>query len=622
MIRLPLLAMIAVLALASPASAAYGDYVIDGNAIDVQGTVHTDSVDLTDDVIDGKEDRPGEWKFPNNGATGKVNFASIGYATDETPDASLLYLHFTRHDLNGNASLGFVLHQSRATLPNGAPCNTVGDVLIGFNGTASTALAMDVRYWTVPEGADQNCAPVGTWAEGDAIDDTVAKGVLKGKFGEAILDLDKLAAAVNIGAPCEYFTSLSAHSRQSGSSGSSELGDFVAGRNLSIAACNPGDPEVPVPAKPTLVADSGCHADGIANLSGTGDKGSQVQVTEQGVGTVGLAIVGDDGTWSLPVHGLADGTHSFTARARAIDSSATPPKFSAPSASTDAVSVDVDKTAPAVALTAAAGGPGEVGFVGTAEPGATITVTEGDAIVATTQADGAGNWSVVAPAEAGRHSYVVRAADACGNASTTGDTDGDGADGVTLDVTPAVSGQLPETGVPPTTPETDCSMKAFRVIISKDEKRVKRVTFLVDGKKLKVVRKRNAKGQFAAKVDPSKFKAGRHQIVAKLKLRNGKTRKVKHRSFTVCGVSKCASRLKFWMPIRRVSGDAYRSATATVAGKKAKVVKRGGRLGVKVNLVGKPKGAYKVRVTAVTESGRTVKRSRTIRTCGLKKPAA
>ena len=613
MARLFSVIFLALLALAAPASASIDDYVIGDGAVDVEGTVYTDAVDSTDDVLDGKENQPGAWTFATSGATGKVNFATVGFAVDETEDDSFLYLHFTRADLTGNASIGFVLRQSRATLPNGAPCFTPGDVLIGFNGTGTAVL--DARRWV----AAGDCATTGAWeASGPALDAATATGVLNGTFGEAAIDLGRLATAAGISSPCEYFTSITAHSRQSGSSGSSELGDYVAPRNLSVAACkDPGGGEdTTPPADPTISAEAGCNADGSVTLTGTASADTALVQVREGTAGRGQAIPAADGTWSVTVADVPTGAHTYNARA--FDSA----NNVSGTASADAT---VDTTAPALTVTAAAGGPGQVGFVGTGEPGATITISEGDAIIATLTADGDGNWSTIVGATAGDHTYAVRASDGCGNTTAAGDIDGDGQDGVKLVVTPADSGNLGETGGPGTPPDggvsPTCATKPFRILISKDEKRVKRVKFLVDGKKLKVVRKRDAKGRFTTMVDPSKFKPGTHQIVAKLKLRNGKTRRVKHRSFTVCGVGKCTSRLSFWMPIRRVSGDPYTKASATVAGKQAKVTRRGGRLGVKVNLIGKPKGAYKVRVRAVTESGRKVTRVRTIRTCGLKKPA-
>ena len=662
MARLLPLLVFALLALAAPASASVGGYDGTDGVLDTAGTTQTDATGGGDDILSGKELAPSGWDLTTGAASGKADFSQFGYAVTETAGDSFLYLHFGLVGDTGNVHAGFELHQSRAAYVTNSgdavPCRTDGDVLIAYDGNA-TEVALAVYRWDGVAGSGTAACPdggEGEWLGGDA--GATAEGRLAGSFGEAAIDLSGLAALLDVAAPCEYFTSVSAHSRNSGSSETAQLGDIVSPLDLSVASCSPGDPAVTPPSAPTLVASGGCHADGAVTLSGTAAEGSQVRVFEEGSGTVGVVAIPEDadvgarGPWSLELTGVSHGIHTYTADARNSDGG-DPPSFSEASADNPTVEVSVDSAAPAVTVTAAAGRSGEASFAGTAEPGSTITIAEGDAVVATVAAAADGAWSAIVTASAGEHSYVVRAADACGNSATAGDSDGDGSDGVRLTVTPAQSGNLgdgdgdsgdggdgggsddasggSDAGAASGTGDAgapegggtagECATKRFRVLVSKDEKRVKRVTFLVDGKRLKIVRKRDAQGRFTAMVDPSRFKAGRHQIVAKLKLRGGKVRKVKHRSFTVCGYSKCTSRMKFWMPIRRVPGDAYASATATVAGKQAKVTRRGGRLGVRVNLIGKPKGAYKVRARAVTESGRTVTRTRTLLTCGLKKPA-
>jgi hypothetical protein len=635
MVRIPALLTLALLAFAAPASASIGGYDATDGILDVAGTTKNDATLGGDDVLGGgsKELEPRKWVVePNGSSTGKADFASFGYAVTETADDSFLYLHFDLVGDTGNVHAGFEIHQTRATFVtqsgDSVSCRTDGDVMIAYDGSED-AVDVAVYRWE-GSGGPESCpdGAVGSWIGGDA--GATAEGKLVGTFGEAAVNLGELADLVNVPAPCEYFTSISAHSRNSGSSEDAQLGDIVTPLNLSVAACKDpgGGGDTTPPADPAFDAGAGagCNADGTVTLTGTASLDTALVQLREGTAGRGQTVPAADGSWSITLEDVPTGSHTYGARA--FDSS----NNVSGSATVD---VEVDATAPALTVTTAAGGPGEVRFAGTSEPGATVTVLEGDVVIATLTAGSDGKWATTVGAAAGDHVYVVRAADTCGNVTTaggsTGDADGDGKDGIAVNVTPAQSGNLGETpqGPGPGTgvdgnPDDgnvggECATKPFQVLISKDEKRVKRVTFLVDGRKVKSVRKRDAQGRFTAKIDPSKFKPGTHQVVAKLKLRNGKTRKVKHRSFTVCGVGKCTSRLRFWMPIRRVMGDPYAKASATVAGKKAKVTRRGGRLGVQVNLVGKPKGAYKVRVRAVTESGRAVTRTRTIRTCGLKK---
>lgn len=77
----------------------------------------------------------------------------------------------------------------------------------------------------------------------------------------------------------------------------------------------------------------------------------------------------------------------------------------------------------------------------------------------------------------------------------------------------------------------------------------------------------------------------------------------------------CQSRRRFTIRLRRAPrGDALRSATVTVNGKRVKVV-RGRRLRAPVDLRGLPKGTVRVAVTVRTRKGRTLRSTRTYRTC-------
>jgi hypothetical protein len=78
---------------------------------------------------------------------------------------------------------------------------------------------------------------------------------------------------------------------------------------------------------------------------------------------------------------------------------------------------------------------------------------------------------------------------------------------------------------------------------------------------------------------------------------------------------RCTSRRRF--PIRLVApkGQRLRSATVTVNGKKAKVVRKAGRLVATVDLRKLVKARYTVKVVAVTGQGRRVVSERRYRTC-------
>jgi predicted acyl esterase len=80
----------------------------------------------------------------------------------------------------------------------------------------------------------------------------------------------------------------------------------------------------------------------------------------------------------------------------------------------------------------------------------------------------------------------------------------------------------------------------------------------------------------------------------------------------------CKSRRSFTIRLRQPRGDALKSAVVTVNGKRVKTL-RGKRLRAKVNLRGLPRKTVRVTVTAKTRKGRTLRSTRTYRTCVTKR---
>jgi hypothetical protein len=83
----------------------------------------------------------------------------------------------------------------------------------------------------------------------------------------------------------------------------------------------------------------------------------------------------------------------------------------------------------------------------------------------------------------------------------------------------------------------------------------------------------------------------------------------------VVGAGRCLSRRAFRIHLRAPKGQRLRSAVVVVAGRRARVTKRGGRLTATVDLRRAPRGAFEVRVSAITVSGRRVSERRRYRTC-------
>jgi hypothetical protein len=74
------------------------------------------------------------------------------------------------------------------------------------------------------------------------------------------------------------------------------------------------------------------------------------------------------------------------------------------------------------------------------------------------------------------------------------------------------------------------------------------------------------------------------------------------------------SHRRFLIHIQKLPGIVFVSATVTVNGKRAKLLK-GSRLTAPVDLRGLPKGTFTVAITAKTSDGRTVTGERRYHTC-------
>jgi hypothetical protein len=203
-------------------------------------------------------------------------------------------------------------------------------------------------------------------------------------------------------------------------------------------------------------ADGSTTADTTPEVSGTGEAGAAIDVTEGGL-PVCSTTVGQDGTWSCtPGAPLLPGEHTFTVTAEDelgnTDTAIT----------TFTVDPDADDTTPPDAPVIEAPADGDVTndptpeFSGTAEPGSTVIVedSEGNEVCTAVAAPLTGAWSCTptAPLPEGEDTYTATATDEAGNTSapdtvtfevdtTTAVDVLTPADGSTItDATPEVSG--------------------------------------------------------------------------------------------------------------------------------------------------------------------------------------
>ncbi len=183
------------------------------------------------------------------------------------------------------------------------------------------------------------------------------------------------------------------------------------------------------PAAPSLAlapaSDSGTPGDGITNvtrpmLTGMAEAGSTVTLTDTQGGTtaiLGTATALADGTWSLtPGAPLTEGAHQLAA-------TATDAAGNTGLSQTATLTIDTVAPVPTIQLTddTAIQGDGitaDPSLSGQADPGATVTVTEGGQILGTPTADATGRWDLLPALNPGAHTVTATTTDAAGNAGS------------------------------------------------------------------------------------------------------------------------------------------------------------------------------------------------------------
>ncbi len=187
-----------------------------------------------------------------------------------------------------------------------------------------------------------------------------------------------------------------------------------AAGNASSAVARTFTADSVAPAAPALTAPAaGATSASSVTVSGTAEDGATIRILVNGVEVATATASGGafSATAALPP---TDGTATITAIA--VDAAGNASPESTP------VVLAVDRSAPGAptfsvpALTNLALVP----VSGTAEPGATVEVLDGGAVVATTTAGPDGTFSVGAPLGAGTRSVSVSVRDAAGNAAVAG----------------------------------------------------------------------------------------------------------------------------------------------------------------------------------------------------------
>ncbi|MFO0597831.1 MAG: Ig-like domain-containing protein [Myxococcaceae bacterium] len=168
----------------------------------------------------------------------------------------------------------------------------------------------------------------------------------------------------------------------------------------------PASPSISTPAEMSFINTT------TPTFTGTGEPGSTVRVTRSGVELCNT-VVPPSGMWACTSTGLLPGVVAVTARATdsADNTSGVSPVRT----------FTIDVTAPVAPIistptTGASVAPNPM-LTGTAEPGATVSVFEGSALVCSVTASGAGAWSCSTVLGTGQHTVVARQIDQAGNTS-------------------------------------------------------------------------------------------------------------------------------------------------------------------------------------------------------------
>ncbi|MGE3941983.1 MAG: beta strand repeat-containing protein, partial [Alphaproteobacteria bacterium] len=189
------------------------------------------------------------------------------------------------------------------------------------------------------------------------------------------------------------------------------IGDIDIAGPLTVR--NPLVPAPPLaPAGLALAAasDTGVPGDNITQLTdlvitGTGEAGNTITLYD-GPTIVGTDTVAAGGAWSVTMITFGEGLHDLTAiQTNAIGVS--PPS--------GVLTVRIDTTAPIVTAHLAAG-VATPQITGTADPNASVRITEGSTVLATVTATGSGAWSYAPTLPLGSHTVTATQTDAAGNA--------------------------------------------------------------------------------------------------------------------------------------------------------------------------------------------------------------
>jgi len=353
----------------------------------------------------------------------------------------------------------------------------------------------------------------------------------------------------------------------------------------------------------TSPANGSTVTSGPLVVSGTAEPDTMVAVSD-GATFLGAAVADGTGAWQYTIDGPSLGAHDLSATA------------------TDGCNASGSIARSTVNVTdgSAGGGGGDTGGgdTGGGGTGGDTGDTGGDTGGGTGGDTGGGDMG--GGAGGGDTTGTGAGGDAAtgggGTGTPTTDAGSTPTDAAVVTTASAALASLPLGSLPVGGLSSECVGKAFTTFVTDKKHLLSRVIFKVDGKTVATIKKRDKQRRFIVRIDPRKYRAGNRKLTATLVPRSSTTkRSTVTRRFRRC--DSCKSRRGFNIRLARPNGEKLRSATVFVNNRKVRTV-RGKRLTAPVRLVGLPKGTYKVRIRAVTASGRVVTSTRTYRTCAKK----
>ncbi|RKR73136.1 choice-of-anchor G family protein [Frondihabitans australicus] len=181
------------------------------------------------------------------------------------------------------------------------------------------------------------------------------------------------------------------------------------------ATSNPvSAPTITSPSSGQIIRDTDGDGTFDVPVTGTGQPGSSITV-DLGDAITRTTTVGDDGTWAVTVTSVPDGTRTVVATqttGQTVTGSASVQVTGAAIAPITVTSPTPGQTVPGSTT-----GPTTVTVTGTAEPGATVSVSLDNGTAITTTADGSGAWSVDVP-NVGRGDHTVAVSETLGAATS------------------------------------------------------------------------------------------------------------------------------------------------------------------------------------------------------------